>query len=167
MKNIILALLVSFIFIGCNSNKALSASVEPKLVVSKSLADLRLNDQNEKSHTLSADTKTVVFAFSKDVGHKCNDFFATKKPSYLSDNKTVFVADISSAPSIIRSLFIKPGLKDFKHTVLIIEDEAIASSYKSGMDKEKIIVVSLKNHTITAVKAIDLVQDLASIIEAK
>lgn len=167
MKNIIIAFLTAAVFLGCNSKETVTEVVVPKLVVEQSVADLTLNDQHEKPYTLAEDTKTLIFAFSKDVGHTCNDFFATKSESYLNDNKAVFIADVSAAPSIIRSMFIMPGLKDFKHTVLVIDDKSIASVYKAGQDSTKIIVVSLETKTITAINGVSTTEELASKIEAK
>jgi len=166
MKNILIGLLMAFAFVGCSGKDNTTQNIEPKLVLQNSLAGLSFNDQHEKTHTLSADTKTLIFAFSKDVGHTCNDFFATKKETYLDDHKAIFVADVSSAPSIIRSMFIMPGLKDFKHTVLIIDDENTANSYKKGLDVEKIIIVTLSNNIITSIDKVTTTQELAAKIEA-
>lgn len=167
MKNVILGLLISLVFIGCSSQEADVKPAEPKLVVTQSLADLTLNDQHEVAHKVLADTKTLVFAFSKDVGHTCNDFFATKDESYLNDNNAIFVADVSAAPSVIRSMFIMPGLKDFKHTVLVIDDETIANDYKAGQDSEKIVIVSLQDKTITSITNVSTTEELAARIESK
>jgi hypothetical protein len=159
MKKLVLAALSAFFFLGCSSN-ATSENVQPALVVTQSIENLKLNDQNEVPQTIPADTKKLVFAFSKDIGHTCNDFFATKEPSYLADNKVVFVADVSGAPSLIRSMFILPGLKDFKHTVLVMDDKSIAAVYKAGMDSEKIVVVSLDNKIITEIKTLATTAEL-------
>jgi len=167
MKNIIIAFMTAALFLGCGSKEESTQTVAPKLLITQSIADLSLNDQHGKPYTIAADTKTLIFAFSKDVGHTCNDFFATKDESYLSDNHAVFIADVSSAPSLIRNMFIMPGLKDFKHTVLVIDDKSIASGYKAGQDNTKIIVVSLSEKTITAVNGVNTVQDLASKIEVQ
>lgn len=166
MIKFLTGLLVAMLFVGCSA-KSSEQNVAPKLVLNQSLEALTLNDQNENPHTMTANTKTVVFAFSKEVGHTCNDFFATKADSYLEDNNVIFIADVSGAPSLIRSMFIMPGLKDFKHTVLVIDDKKIAASYKSGLDTETIIVVSLNNNIITAIKSISSITDLAMLIEAK
>ena len=166
MKNVIIGLLMSLVLLGCSS-KETEQNVEPKLVVEKSIEGLTLNDQHEKPHTIAADTKTLIFAFSKDMGHACNNFFATKDDSYLSDNHALFIADVSAAPSIIRNMFIMPGLKDFKHTVLVIDDENLANGYKSGIDSDKIIVVSIENNIITDVKSVNTVEEMAAEIEAK
>lgn len=167
MKNIIITLLAALVFLGCSSQEVDAKPVEAKLVLQKSVADITLNDQHEKAHNISADTKILIFAFSKDIGHICNDFFATKTDDYLIKNNAMFIADVSSAPSIIRSMFIMPGLKDFKHTVLVIDDENLARSFKSGQDSEKIIVVSLENNIITAINTLTTVEELSSKIEQK
>lgn len=165
MKIVIAIFLTALMFIGCSSKETTDVPVVPKLVVTKSLAELKLNDQNEKAYTLDSSTRKVIFAFSKEVGHTCNDFFATKNPTYLDDNNVVFVADVSSAPSLIRSMFILPGLKDFKHRVLVLDDKELAKAYKENQDVEKIIVVVLKDGIITNVKSVENVIDLAKEIE--
>jgi ATP-dependent phosphoenolpyruvate carboxykinase len=164
MKKLVLAALSVFVFLGCSSN-ATNENVKPALVVTQSIENLQLNDQHEVPQTIAADTKKIIFAFSKDVGHTCNDFFATKTPSYLADNKVMFVADVSGAPSLIRSMFILPGLKDFKHTVLVIEDKTVSASYKAGMESEKIVVVSLENKMITEIKTLSTTSELEAEIE--
>ena len=160
MKKIITALLTALLFIGCSSNSKTNEAIESKLVVNQSLESLKLNDQHGKATPIKADTKKVIFAFSKDVGHQCNEFFATKPASYLADNKVQFVADISAAPSLIRSMFIMPGLKDLKYSILIIDDKNISASYKPEKNNEKIIVVSLKNKIITNIKYLDSNKEL-------
>lgn len=166
MKKIIVGLIAMLLFIGCSSKDAPEQSVEPKLVVGKSLSDMALNDQFEKAHKLEASTKKVVFAFSKDIAHRCNDFFVTQSPTYLSQNNTQFVADVSAAPSLIRSMFILPGLKDFKHTVLLLEDKEKAAPYRSEMDTEKIVLVYIEDETITKIVTIVSEDELKKVIEA-
>jgi len=165
MKIVIAFFLTAFMFIGCSSKETTDTKVEAKLVVDKSLATLSLNDQHEKAHTLKTTTKKVIFAFSKDAAHTCNDFFVTKKPTYLEDNNVAFVADVSAAPSLIRSMFIMPGLQDFKHTVLILDDEIVASAYAKNQDIEKIVVVALVDGIIKNIKSISSVEELVKEIE--
>lgn len=159
MKKFILAALSALFFLGCSSN-ATNENVKPALVLNQSIESLQLSDQNEVAQPIAADTKKIIFAFSKDIGHTCNDFFATKEANYLTDNKVVFVADVSSAPSLIRSMFILPGLKDFKHSVLVMDDKTVSAAYKAGMESEKIVVVSLENKIITEIKALTTTAEL-------
>jgi len=167
MKKIIIAITLALTFFGCSSKSEEVSNVTPTLVVGKSLSSINLKDQFDKNHTLDATTKKVVFAFSKDVAHTCNDFFATKEADYLAKNNTQFIADVSAAPSLIRSMFIMPGLKDFKHTVLILDDETKAAPYRKGVDVEKIVVVYLDNGTISNIKTLSNEKELQATIEAK
>lgn len=165
MKKIILGVALALLFVGCSSKSEENVAVEPLLVVGKEMSNLALNDQFEKAHTLNAETTKIVFALSKESAHICNDFFATQTPSYLSENKTQFVADVSSAPSLIRSMFIMPGLKDFKHTVLILDDKEVAAPYRSGVDVEKIIVAFIEDGKIASLKMISTEAELKETIE--
>ena len=159
MIKIVMTFLTALLLLGCSSS-ATDNNVEPKLVVGKSLTDLTLNDQHEKSYTITASITKVIFAFSKDVGHTCNNFFATQGATYLDDKNTIFIADVSSAPSLIRSMFIMPGLRDFKHRVLILDDKKIAAPYRANQNDEKIIVATLQNGIITSVKSLNSINEL-------
>ena len=164
MTKILLGLLATFLLVGCSSS-AVEENVKPKLVVGQSVADLKLNDQFEKPHTLNSNTYKLIFAFSKDGAHVCNDFFNTQVPTYLEDNNAQFIADVSAAPSLIRDMFIMPGLKDFKHTVLLLDDKALAAPFRKDMDVEKIVVVYVLNKEITKIETISTEAELKKIIE--
>jgi len=165
MKSILMGFILAVVFLGCSSKGAEDSSIVPKIVVGKTFDQLTLNDQFEKPHTLSSDTSKIIFAFAKDSAHTCNDFFKTQSPTYLHDNHTEFIADVSAAPSLIRSLFIMPGLKDFKHTVLLLEDKTEAAPYKKGLDINKIYVTYILNNKITAIKTVTTSDELKKIIE--
>jgi len=167
MIKIVVALALTFLFLGCSSKSDELTNVESKLVIGKSLGQLTLNDQFEKSHTLSNDTTTVIFAFSKDGAHVCNDFFVTQTPTYLADNNTAFIADVSAAPGLIRSMFILPGLKDFKHTVLLLDDEAAAAPFRKDMKIEEIVIITLNAGNITKIETITTEKELQTTIEKK
>lgn len=166
MKKIIIGLVLTLLFLGCSSKDAEEQVVKPKLVVGKSLSDMALKDQFEKAQVLDASTKKLIFAFSKDTAHICNDYFVTQSPTYLSENNTQFVADVSAAPSLIRSMFILPGLKDFKHTVLLLDDKKVAAPYKANMNLEKIVVVYIDDKLITKIITISSEDELKKVIEA-
>ena len=165
IKNIILGFILSITFIGCSSKATEDVNVTPTLVVGKSISTLTLNDQFEKAHTLATSTNKIVFAFSKDAAHTCNDYFKTQTPTYLAQHNTEFIADVSAAPSLIRSMFIMPGLKEFKHTVLLLEDKTVAAPFRKGLDINKIAVVYLNGTTIEKIKTITTAADLKKLIE--
>ncbi len=158
MKKILLILVMALSFIGCSDEKI---TIEPKAVVGKSLESLQLKDQFDQQKSINADTKKVIFAFSKDMGHMSNEYFHTKESTFLADHKTVFIADVSGAPSLIRSMFIMPGLKDFKHTVLVIDDESISASYKNAGKEERLMVLVVDNFIIKSIHYISSEAKLA------
>ncbi|SFV70131.1 FAD/FMN-containing dehydrogenases [hydrothermal vent metagenome] len=160
MKNIILALIVAFAFLGCSSKSDENKNVEAKLVVGKSLLGVTLNDQHEKPQTISKKIKVVFFSFAKPTGHICNKFLQSKPANFLQDHHAFYVADVSPAPSLIKKMFILPDLKELKFPILLINDDKLSAEYSKGMNKEKIVVVLLKDGTITNIKNIDNEQAL-------
>lgn len=167
MKKILVGLITALILIGCSSKDEQLMNVEPILVIGKELSSLELNDQFEKQQTLNPATTKLVFAFAKEPAHICNDFFETMPKTYLQDNNTQFIADVSAAPMLIRSAFIVPGLKKLEHTVLLLDDEAKAAPFKKDMNAEAITVVYLQNSMITDIKNVSSAQELQALIEAK
>jgi len=152
MKKILVALFVTLALVNCSSKHEENKNVEAKLEVGKSLASLQLSDQNEKIQTLPEGTKIVFFSFSKKMGHECNEFLGKKPSDFLKNNNAVYVADVSAAPSLIRSMFIMPDLKELEFPILIITDEDVSSEYTKGMDKESIVAVLLEDGKITDIK---------------
>jgi len=168
MKNIILAFLVAFSFIGCSSkSNEQTANATPKLVVGKSLADLQLNDQNGKPRTISKETKILFFSFAKPTGHACNDFLESKPENFLQEHHALYVADVSAAPSLIKKMFILPDLKDLKFPILLINDDKLSAEFLKGMDKDKIVVVTLHDGTIVSIQNVADTKALAAIFNQK
>jgi len=167
MKKIVFALLSVLVFLGCSSKSASDVEIESKLVVNNSLEKLALSDQHAKPTPITKETQKIIFAFSKDVGHDCNDFLATKDANFLAEHNAMFVADVSAAPSMIRSMFIMPGLRDFEHTILVIDEEEISNKYKIADKAEKIVLVSLENFIITKIEYLDTVQEIEANLQQK
>ncbi|QSZ41000.1 hypothetical protein GJV85_02345 [Sulfurimonas aquatica] len=165
MLKTLTAIIATLLIIGCSSKSEEVVNVEPKLVVGKTLGDLKLNDQFEKSHTISADTYKLIFALDKEPAHICNDFFNSQEADYLQKHNAQFIADISTAPSLIRSLFILPGLKDFKHTVMLLDDKTAAAPFRKDVETEKIVVVYIINKTITKIESLSTEAELKKMIE--
>jgi len=167
MKKILLTLLLAFSFIACSSksDETANKNIEPKLVVGKSLNSLALKDQNEKPQTLSKDTKIIFFSFSKPMGHACNDFLESKPANYLQEHHAVYVADVSAAPSLIKSMFILPDLKELKFPILLINDDTLSEEYSKGVNKDTIVVVSLENKKITKIQTAKDAKELETLLK--
>jgi len=162
MKKVLLGLLVTLLFLGCAKDEAVA--VKSKMAVGESLEALALKDQYDKPQSLSAETKKVIFAFSKEMGHMSNEYFDKQEPSFLSEHNAVFIADVSSAPSLIRSMFIMPGLKEFNHPVLVIDDENIAASYRIDANRDKLMIVDLEYFIIKKISFVETEDELAKVL---
>ncbi len=166
MKNIFLVLIVVFSFTGCSLKGSVSKNVEAKLVIGKSLSDMKLSDQNEKRQMLKADTKIVFFSFIKSTGRACNDFLKKKPANFLAKHRAVYVANISGAPSFIKKIFILPDLKKLKFPVLLINNDALLAAYSKGVDKEKIVVVYLENKKIIKIENLNNIKALEALFSS-
>jgi len=163
MKKILFCLFIIVSFFE-STIEAAEKSIEAKLIVGKTL-NLTLKDQFNKNHTVNSDTKRVIFSFSKASTYICNNFFVTKPATYLQNHHAYFISDISSVPSFLRTIFIMPDIREFKHTVLLLDDDNLAASFQKGIDTKKIIVVYVLNKKIFKIKTISTQEELKESLE--
>ncbi len=122
--------------------------------------DFKLPDQFNKTVKLNDDTQKLIFVFAKNSGHTVREFLKKEPKSYLPSHHTIFVADVSGMPAIIRNTFALPDFRKSPYSLALIYDENIAKVYQKGIDSDKIIVVSLKNKTVTGVKMLQTAKQL-------
>jgi hypothetical protein len=114
--------------------------------------DFTLPDQFDRPHSLTKDITKLIFVFSKKSGHTLKEFLKTKPKDFLTQHKTLFIADISPMPVVIRNTFALPDFKKSPFSVLLIYDKELAKKVKPKENSDKIVVVSLKDKTITNVE---------------
>ena len=127
--------------------------------------DFTLPDQFDKAHTLSSDTKTLVFTFAKATSHVVRDFLQTQPADYLSSRDAFYVADISPMPVVIRNAFAMPDLKKSAYPVILIYDANIAAKFRDETKKDSIMIVSLDNKKITSIKFVEDAQALKTLLK--
>jgi hypothetical protein len=136
-----------------------SASATDKINVGSKIA-FTLPDQFDKAHTLTDETKKVIFVFAKDTGHTVKTFLKQQEKDYLNKRNAIFVADISPMPTVIRNTFALPDLRKSAYSVLLIYDKEIAKKFKDETKADKIAVVTLNKGKIEAVKYISTADEL-------
>ncbi|OQX73491.1 MAG: hypothetical protein B6D59_05510 [Campylobacteraceae bacterium 4484_4] len=117
--------------------------------------DFKLPDQFDKAHSLSDDTRIVIFSFAKKTGHTVRNFLKSRPDDYLSGHHAMFVADISPMPTIIRNAFALPDLKKSAFSVLLIYDPAIAAKFRNDAKKDQICIVKLDHKKVTDIRYIN------------
>jgi len=109
-------------------------------------------DQFEKKLAITPKTKEVIISFSKKNGKAVKTFLEAHQ-GYLKKKQAVYLADVSSVPSIVMDLFMKPALQKYHFSVGLIEDEEIAEILPNV--EGKTTVIRLEKMHIKSIKFID------------
>lgn len=109
---------------------------------------ISLKDQFEKNLTVSADTKQIIVAFTKDQGAQVKTFLDAN-PNYLSEQKALYFMDVTTVPGMVMSMFMLPKFKNYTYPVGLIEEkEALAYFPKK---EGNITLITLDNLKVTAI----------------
>ena len=114
--------------------------------------DFKLPDQFNKPHTLSSDTKKIIFVFTKKTGHTFKSFMSNKEKGFLESKKAVAIADVSKMPTVILNTFALPDFKKSNYPILLIYDKNMAKKLKENKDINKIVVISLDNKEVKKIE---------------
>jgi len=110
------------------------------------------SDQFDKKLAITPQTKEIIISFSKKNDKAVKAFLQTHK-GYLEKKQAVYLADVSSVPSLAMSLFMKPALKKYNFSVGLIEDEEIAEILPNV--EGKTTVISLDKMHIKSIRFVD------------
>jgi hypothetical protein len=119
-----------------------------------------LPDQFDKAHTLDDTVTKLIFVSSKSTGHMVKSYLKEKPADFLKKHHTLFVADISPMPVVIRNTFALPDLKKQHYSVLLIYDKTFAKAFKQGSEADKINIVQLKQKEVQSVHQVATVAEL-------
>ena len=136
-----------------------------RVAVGEVLATFTLKDQFDKLHTLTDETKKVVFVFKKEPGHVVRSYLNRQKDDYLQSRHTLFVADISKMPAMIREYVAMPDLRQRSYPVLIVYNEALSQKFKGENDLTKIMVADLDRRRVTAIRFAATEEELGRLID--
>jgi hypothetical protein len=122
--------------------------------------EFTLPDQFDKSHSLTNNTKRVIFVFAKSTGHTVKAFLNQQDRDFLTKRDTLFVADISPMPTVIRNTFALPDLRKSNYSVLLIYDSKISKALKDDNNSDKIAIVNINNGVVESLKYITTTKEL-------
>ena len=167
-----LVLGASLLFAGCSSKledkeqvTITNGKVSEGITVGQKLKDYTFTDQFDKAHSLSNDTKKVIFVFTKPTGHLVKTYLLKQDKDYLKQRGIDFIADVSGMPSIIFSMFALPDFKKSNYTVLLIKDKAKSETFRDEKHKDSVMILTLDNKTVKDVKFITNEKDLIKAID--
>ena len=132
------------------------------LAVGDKITPRILEDQFSKKHEVGSE-KVWVLTWDKGTTRIANDYFE-KDPSLLQRKEVAMIADFSTIPSGILSLFVMPRMQAYtRHSMLLSFDEKFNASlpYREGY----LTVLYLEHGQIIKVEYVDNEQELASALE--
>ncbi len=113
--------------------------------VGDTLSNFSCENQFEKKMVVSQTTKKIIVAFSKEKGEVIKQFL-DKNPNYLKDQNALYLADVSSAPAFVTSMFMIPKFKSYSFEMGVIKDEAKAGQFPKKDDM--VTVISIENQVV-------------------
>ncbi len=129
-----------------------------KVVVGQPIEVFKLLDQFGKEQTILSSTKKLIFVFKKDTGHLLKGYFAVMPKDYLESKSSLFIADITTMPSIIK-YFVLP-FTGYDYSIVVLDNEILSDCYKNKLEEEKIMVVTLDNLIVTGVKYVSTIDEV-------
>ncbi len=167
-KKIVLGLLLIFLiggglFYALNSKDDYDSSQYPVYVPAAftvgSTLDFSLPDQFGEKHALTNETKKLIFTFSKDSAHIMKSFLQQEENGYLNKQSALYIADISTAPTMIRNVFILPELKKSTYPVLLIFEEDVAKKFRYDSQQDAIKVVTLEEKKVKSIEFVKTLEE--------
>ena len=132
------------------------------LSVGSDVSNVTIKDQFEKSNTISAETKTILFASDKDMSDILKEYLLSKEGDILTKNNAIYVADISGMPSLISKFIALPKMKKYPFSVMLLDD---TNKDYFAKQEGKIIVYTLDNAKVTQISTISTAKELEEIIK--
>lgn len=113
--------------------------------VGDNLSSFSCDNQFEKKMSVSPNTKKMIVAFSKEKGEAIKQFL-DKNPDYLKTQNAIYIADVSSAPAFVTSMFMLPKFQSYAFEMGVIKDETQALQFPRKDDM--ISIISLENGVV-------------------
>ena len=148
MKKLVLILLFSIL------------SFAETLKVGDAFPSITLDDQFEKTHTVSLESKRVLVAYDKSMSTILKEFLLEKEDDFLTKNKTVYIGDISGMPSLISRFFAIPKMKKYPFSILFLDDKNRNAFSKK---EDFISVYTLENGKVKTLTHISTKEELGSL----
>lgn len=132
------------------------------LTIGDSIPNLTINDQFDKVKSIKADTKTIIFAESKDKSTVVKEFLISKGKGFLEKNKAEYVADISGMPSLISKFFALPKMRKYDFSILLLSEE---NKDLFASKEDKISIYTFENAKVIDIKYISTKEELSNIFK--
>lgn len=130
------------------------------LNIGDALPTITLEDQFEKTHTVSTQSKRIIVAYDKSMSDILKEFLLNKEGDFLKKNQTVYIGDISGMPYLISRFFAIPKMQKYPFSILFLDEK----NQKYFSKKEEMITVyTLENGKIKNLSFISTKEELTKL----
>lgn len=128
--------------------------------------ELTLPDQFDVAHTIGPETTRLILAFSKDTGKTVRAYLDKQDSDFLPSHKTIFIADISPFPVVLRNTLALPKLRTSPYSVLLLYEAEMAKSLKNLDHENEITVATLSEGVVQEVSYLTNEAELAQLFSS-
>ena len=121
--------------------------------VGESFPSFVLVDQFDHNISIESSTEVLILSFQKSVSSEIQTFLESKEDDFLEKNHIIYMADMSSMPSFLVSMFAIPKMKKFKFKVALIYEESVADTVPR--EDDKVTLIRLNEQKIVSIKFIE------------
>lgn len=112
-----------------------------------------LTSQHDKKQTLVANG-TWIFAIDKQNTKMLNNFFR----EFGIPKNVSYIMDTTRIPSFLFSMFVMPGIKEYKHQILLSDDEEY--NKKFPYKEDYITILHVEDKMVTSIKYVNTKEEL-------
>ena len=125
---------------------------------------LTLGDQHGAERTIDRNVRHVLFARDMDGGGVLKDALASGGAELLAATASVYVADVSRMPGLIRSIFVLPSLRRRGYPILLDTDGTATADFPGA--QERATLIELDGLRITRVRHFSDKAELRAALES-
>ena len=114
------------------------------------LPALTLEDQHGETRSIHAGVRHVLFARDMDGGGVLKDALSESGAELLTATGSVYVANVSRMPGLVRRLFVLPSLRRRGYPILLDTDGKATADFPG--EKERATLIDLSDLRITGVR---------------
>lgn len=142
------------------SSAVFASSLVTALEVGQAFPKLTLEDQFGEAHEIGQTDTLVIASFYRDVSEQIHEFLNEQPKSFLDDNQTKYISDISKMPGIITKMFALPKMREYNYKFMLNREDDFKDSYDT--EEGKLTVYRLNNGVVESIDFIapDLVSSL-------
>lgn len=128
------------------------------------MAEIVLEDQHGVIGKVDGEIRQVLFTRDMDAGDAVKAALAEEGTSLLDARGTVYLADISGMPSLVRRLFALPGLRKRDYSMLLDVDGEVTRRIPG--EAGRATLVGLDSLKITSVRYLATAEEVRAALAA-